>query len=477
VTGDAGSRFIDSRAPFVEDGVGLPEPVRWVCRGTLSRGDVTEIEQLLLRLSSPETDAAEAAMARLAVLGFRAVEPMLARYRVADTPARLRILRLLQRTSDARALDLLVLVASHDSPPCRQLAVRALGSLRHKGARTALTAAFRSEGDSEVRVEIATSLARLAAGEAPELLDPVLGILFDTSESPAVRRAAFAALAGLRPADLRRVLRQLADTPDDPLAAEARSIMEGDGPETLTSLASTLVPSRDSRFPGSGLRLMQMGLRAVPSVLRTLESHGSDPETARRCVWTLGGMGPEALRQLVDRIDASWPAPVLADALDAFRGVSDRRTLGSLKELARRLGERSGREPDPEKGRSVAALRARVHRLIAAAGTRLAVADLKEALRQDRPPSQDLVIALGEIGRAEDLLDLLAAHVEADTWVREEIGRSVVRICRRDGKRRVRQVASRLSPERADLLRHLESGGRGSPGRAPGGPPAREKTG
>jgi hypothetical protein len=438
---------------------------------------VTEIEQLLLRLSFLEADAAEAAVARLAVLGSRAVEPMLAGYRAAGTAARLRILRLLERTADTRALDLLVLEARHGSPPCRRLAVRALGSLRHKGARTALAAIFRSERDTEVRAEIAASLARLAAGEAPELLDPVLGILFDTSEPAAVRRTAFAALAGLRAADLRRVLRRLESAPEDPLAAEARSIMEGAGPETLTSLASTLVPSRDSRFPGSGLRLMQMGLRAVPSVLRTLERHGSDPETARRCVWTLGGMGPEALRQLAERLDASWPAPVLADALGAFRGVTDRRTLSSLKDLARRLGERSGREPDPEESRSAAALRARVHRLIAGAGTRLAIADLKEALRHDRPPSQDLVIALGEIGRAEDLLDLLAAHEEADTWVREEIGRTVGRICRRDGKRRIRQVASRLSPERADLLRHLESGGRERPGQPPGRPQAREKTG
>jgi hypothetical protein len=442
---------------------------------TLSGGDVTEIEQLLLRLSSPESVTAEAAMARLAILGSRAIEPMLGEYRAADTPARLRMLCLLERAADSRALGLLVQEARHGSPPCRRLAVRALGSFRHIAARTALTAMFRCEGDRDVRTEIAASLARLAAGEAPELLDPVLGILFDISEPTAVRRTAFAALAGLRAADLRRVLLRLEHTPGDPLAAEARSILQRGGPEALPSLASALVGSRDSRFPGSSLRLMQMGLRAVPSVLRTLERHGSDPETARRCVWTLGGMGPEALRQLAERLDASWPIPLLADALEAFQGVSDRRALGSLKELARRLGERSKREPDPEEARSAEALRARVHRLIAGAGSRLAIADLKEALRHDRPPSPDLVLALGEIGRAEDLQDLLVAHAEAEAGTQEEIGRAVGRICRRAGKRRIRRVASRLSQERAKLLRHLESGGHERPGRRPGRLPAQER--
>jgi hypothetical protein len=134
-------------------------------------------------------------------------------------------------------------------------------------------------------------------------------------------------------------------------------------------------------------------------------------------------------------------------------------------------------EPDAAEARSAAALRARVHRLIAAAGTRLAIADLKEALRRDRPPSPDLVSALGEIGRAEDLQDLLAAHADADSMVREEIGRAVDRISRRDGKRRMRLVAARLSPEHGDLLRHLESAGRLRPDRPPGGPAARENTG
>jgi HEAT repeat protein len=436
---------------------------------------VTEIDQLLNRLSVADTDTAEAALARLAVLGPRAVEPLLTRYAGSGEPGRLRMLRLLDRIGDSRALDLLLSEARTGSPACRRLAVRALGSLNHRRAERVLVSSLGAERDSEVRAEIVSTLARLAAGDAVELLDPVLEVLFDSDEPTSVRRAAFTALAGLRAQDCRRLLTRLTDSPDDPLAQDARLILAGAKADSIPGLTGSLLPSSESPFPGSGLRLMRLGLRAVPSILRTLERHGRDPEISRRCVWTLGGMEPEARRALAARLSSDWPPEMLAGALEALSGVTDRRTLTALTKLAQRLGERTRREPDLEVAQALAAVRARAHRLIAAAGSRLAIADLKEALRETRPAPRDLLVSLAEVGRAEDLRDLLALYAQADGFTQDEIAKSVDCICRRAGKRRIRQVASRLPDHLAAALHHLGFASVGPAPRRSSQRPAREK--
>ncbi|MFQ5768814.1 MAG: hypothetical protein ACE5ID_12645, partial [Acidobacteriota bacterium] len=88
-----------------------------------------DIDQLFDRLNSPDGGTAEAALARLTVLGARMVEPLLARYPAAPEAMRPRLLLLLERCPDFRAVPLLRMEILSPSLAIRRQAVRALGRM------------------------------------------------------------------------------------------------------------------------------------------------------------------------------------------------------------------------------------------------------------------------------------------------------------------------------------------------------------
>jgi hypothetical protein len=146
---------------------------------------------------------------------------------------------------------------------------------------------------------------------------------------------------------------------------------------------------------------------------------------------------------------------VLDGVLDTFRGDSDLSTLGALADLTRGLAARIRREPDPDLSQQLSARHARVHRLIAQGGSRLGIADLKDALRDAEAPPHDLVLTLAEIGRAEDLADLLGVHQRADAWLRGEIEQAARAIIGRSRPRRMRKLLNTLPATQAEILRPL----------------------
>jgi hypothetical protein len=141
--------------------------------------------------------------------------------------------------------------------------------------------------------------------------------------------------------------------------------------------------------------------------------------------------------------------------LDTFRDDPDLSTLGALATLARGLAERTQREPDPDLSQQLSARRARIHRLIAQNGSRLAIADLKEALRAEEAPPHDLILALTDIGRAEDLADLLGVHERSDAWLRDEIEQAARTIIARVRPRHLRKLLETLPTAQAEILRPL----------------------
>lgn len=416
---------------------------------------MTQIDELLARLSSADLAGAEGALARLAIEGARAVEPLLAAFPGAPDSARARMLRLLERVPDARAMPLLKSTAADGPDDLRRLAVRALGAQPAHRSRAALMGTLPGERDMDVRAEIVALLARLAGGETPEILDPILDLLFNATEPLPVRRAALAALAGLEPRMARQLLERLAEAgEDDSLAPEIRRLLQAFPGDPLQGLPAFAAGPWEELAP-SPPRMTPAGLLDVPRVLSTLETAGEDPETAYRCSRVLQALPHDARRELAGRLDASWPLSVLDGVLDTFRGGLDLSTLGALAGLTRGLSERIRREPDPDFRQQLAARRSRVHRLIAQSGSRLAIADLKEALREEEAPSHDLVLALAEIGRAEDLPDLLGVHERSDAWLSGEIEKTARAIIGRIRPRRLHKILAALPAAHAEILRPL----------------------
>ena len=415
---------------------------------------VTQIDELLVRLASADLDGAEGALARLAIEGARAIEPLLAAYPSTSDGARGRMLRLLERVPDPRAMVLLETTASQGPEGLRRLAVRALGAQPASRSSRVLANILPGELSPPVRAEIVGLLARMSTHEVPEVLDPVLDILFDPAEPGEVRRAALTALAGLRERQALQILKRLAEESSSRLSADVRELLKAGNGDPMRGLTA-LMTEPPANAENMAVTSPPMRLMNIPHVLSTLETHGDDPETAHRCIRALDTLSPDARRDLAARLDPAWPLPMIDGILDTLRGARDRPVLSSIADLARGLGSRIRSEPDPDRRQHLAARRARAHLLIAAGGSRLAVADLKEALRDADPLPHDLVRALAAMGQAADLSDLLIRHDDADPWMQKEILQAAGEILARESPRRLRRAVAALPVRHGEMLRPL----------------------
>ena len=160
-----------------------------------------EIRQLIAALGSEDEVGREAAVARLAVLGERAVEHLLQEFPAATGRTRTGMLRAFEAAGDPRALPA-VRAALGDGSAGVQIA--AIGALR----------AFLGSDRAEV---------------ARDALDAVVTVALDRGRTGIVRIAAYEALRDL-PADVRTPIRDLlASDPDAGVSAHVGAQRQDDG--------------------------------------------------------------------------------------------------------------------------------------------------------------------------------------------------------------------------------------------------------
>ena len=260
-----------------------------------------EVRALIVSLSNDDPTVRETAIARLAVIGARAVDRLIEHYAAAPVDARVAVLRTLEAIGDPRALPLARTALAEGG----DVAVAAAGTLRPL---------LESPGES-------------TAGEA---LDLLISAALAPDVARSVRIAAFAALRDI-PVDLRdRLSTALADDPDSVVRAagqdvggEKAAIAEwneaiagrvGQDPGALVTAAAT----RSAETPLSELQRLIEAARA-----RELD----DVSRAQAGEWrTLRGILHEALarrsstvalydlRESVAASDAALP-PAFARAL------------------------------------------------------------------------------------------------------------------------------------------------------------------
>jgi len=156
----------------------------------------TEIRQLIEALAAENDVARESAIARVAVIGRRAVDPLLAAFPSATPIARAGMLRALEALAEPRALPLARAALADASPDAIDAAHAAVGVLR----------AFLTSDDAAV---------------ARDALDALVAAALDHACATAPRIAAFDALRVL-PADVREAVRKnLVDDPDSQVRAHA----------------------------------------------------------------------------------------------------------------------------------------------------------------------------------------------------------------------------------------------------------------
>jgi hypothetical protein len=228
----------------------------------IRRSSTGDVQQLLADLSAGESAegivAREAAVARLRVIGPRAVRQVLAALARADsTAARIALLRVLEGRSEPGVVDHVLLALQHDEPDVRAAAVSAARGLL----------------DDE---------------RGAEILDRLTALALDTAEASAVRRAAIGLLAELPAQTVAPVLTQLREDADPAIRLAASTPVGSSEP------GAELEDASRGELPADPRRLLDALARdsdeaALPTLHRLVtvlrEREGRERREAQRAEW------------------------------------------------------------------------------------------------------------------------------------------------------------------------------------------------
>lgn len=319
-----------------------------------------------------------------------------------------------------------------------------------------------SGGDPPERDAAVARLVVLGPRAVPAVIAALQGTL-----QPDVRVALLGTLEAIRdPRALAPALEGVGDS-DGPIAAAAIAVLRAllyssdlaisnAAFERVTSVA--LDPSRPEPLRTSALEaLSDLGPQAVAEVLRQLHEDASvavrraasDPHDTAERPATLADLAaatqcpdPEVLRQRLADEGSDAPLPVFARLLDAFR-------------------EREAADSASPRRIQWQAARAAVHQALAARGSRLGLADLRESLANiPGPLPVGFLAAVERVGDASCLDNLSAAYLRArhagDAWWTGHLQTAFRAILRREHLTRrspaVRRVITRWPDAAAELL-------------------------
>ncbi|MBA3296996.1 MAG: hypothetical protein H0U19_08670 [Acidobacteria bacterium] len=229
---------------------------------TITRSSATEIRPLIEALGAPDEIRRETAIARLAIIGARAVDRLTAAYAdpASDRSKRIAILRVLEATGDARAVP----VARQGLQDGGDVALAAAGALR------ALL-------DSPV------------GATAADALDALVGVALERQAERRVRMAAFDALQDMPDAMRARVETAVADDPDASIRARATSTQRGAPPGEAVwqdAIEGQLPDDPAALRDATQTRAAVTALSAIQKLIDGVRARESDPDHAgRRQEW------------------------------------------------------------------------------------------------------------------------------------------------------------------------------------------------
>jgi HEAT repeat protein len=260
----------------------------------ITRSPSRPIDRLVADLASGDAIAREAAVARLTVMGARAVERLVVAADAGAGSARAAALRALEAIADSRALPTML----------------------------------RAVDDRDVEVATAAILGArvfLRGKHGPAALDRLTATALDRRRPDAVRAAAVRAVGDLDAATIKPLLTELTDDPSEAVRAAAALRI---GKKTAPDPAAMLADAAEHGLPDDPAALRHAIIEggaaaALPQLLRIIErlrECESAVPAARRTDWTnaraaahwaLANRGSRiALSDLRESIEAAVPLPV-----------------------------------------------------------------------------------------------------------------------------------------------------------------------
>jgi HEAT repeat protein len=423
-----------------------------------SRARATEIPKLVRRLGSRRPTVVDSARARLAIIGARAVAALAESLEGDNNRIRANAMPLLALIHDARGREpLMAMLLDHD-PRLREIAARSLARFSSQQTVVALERLLDKERSVRVRVAAVRALIEQYAAGQDHAIRQVVEILFDADEDPRLRDAALGLLPLLPASERRGILRRLRQDPCRELSARAREL-EHTPPAPLDATATVhrriraLASDDYATWNEAVHRLSAVGVPAAVPLVEEMQRRAHDPEYCVRAGMVLKGLGPRrgrCLAEALDRVEEPLPLQVLVEVAGA---LGDKSLIYRLKNLIDRIAENrevpAGRDGfDP-----MQRVRAKAHLELARVGSRLAIADLREALSgQERRLEPEMVDAVERIGKKDEIPDLLRAYLREDRFLKDRVEVAVRAIMKRERIRRNNRMFHSLSPRQVTAL-------------------------
>ena len=420
-----------------------------------------QIQELLSRLDDDREAAREGAVARLTLLGPRAVAAVLASLRAASPRGRLGMLAVLERLPDPRALPEILALFRAREPEVARKAVELAGVFPQLRSVAPLARVL-SSGPPGLREPAAQSLARIHAAGILEAIDSLLDVLLDDDEDEGLRLAILETLSPLPAKTLLPILKRLRTTPSPALAARVAALRQrGGGP----GVGRGELEEKVGRLLDAGAgeealiaELVEAGEAALDVLLERLDKTRRSAE-AQRIGRALPRFGEGARGRLHGAIAESQSLPAqkaLALALGQLHSAT------SIPVLHRTLEGLSARAAGGGEATAIAETKAQIHVALAALDTRIALYDLRDMLRA-RPPwaATTLLAAAARIGEASVVPAIVAlAHDQPGTV--DACAAAFGAIAHREKLRRTSPALRGIKPEHRDALEALWARQRGA---------------
>ena len=425
----------------------------------MMRSRASELPELIRRLGSRKHSCFDAARARLAIIGPRAVEHLIEALEAADTRIRARIMPLLALIQDPRGRAPLIAMLLDRSVRLREIAARHLGRFPAPESVAALNRVLDKERSERVRVAAVQALVEQYDAGQDAALCKVLELINDATAPRAVRLAALALLPKLRPSARRGILERIQGEPDEAVRAAANRIIEAAGggvPVEVSRVIADLASEDYATWNSAVGTLAECGAAAIEPLVAQMRSRAHDPEFAKRTGMALKAMGPRRARAVGNALEQNDDPLVLLVLVEVIGALGDRPQIYRLKDLLDRLARRPPHPADVNGLDPMARVRARAHLELARIGSRVAIDDLARLLADGEQRVEiELIAAVQLIGKRDELPALLRAYDREDAFTRARIADAVRTILRRERIRRNNRVFQALAPAERRTLAEI----------------------
>ncbi len=401
-----------------------------------------EVEALIGQLASSSAQEVEVALARLTIIGSRAVEHLISALKSSHFTIRVNAIEALARIGDPRSIAPLLHSLVDPHPTVKAKAIEALPSFPSPKTAKGLIAALKSEQKREYRKAIVNALLSLCQQGIIESLDGLLKLLTDRGEDTQLRLQAMESLKLTDLKQRRQLLKRLSLDPEPQIAHHAGEL-QMESTRKRRKLPPRKAEKLIARLKSDNYLTWSSALRELPmndtSLAQPLIDSMFIPSTStaycRRVGMALRRMGKGAVEKIYPYLDKVDYFPALEVLIETVSQWRDPHSAVYLKHTLDRLSEEFARAGDQETQSLILLIKGKMHMALADIDSRIALGDLRSMLLHPATLGWlEFLKAAHRVGNRDFLLPLLQLyqHFKKDEWMADQIKEAFLTIKKRE---------------------------------------------